>query len=643
MRKWMGRILELIAPQASGRWLILAGGVGLLCGAVGFLFNLGVNLVTHLALGRIVGYQPLLHGAHVPIAPADHIWPWLAVPVVAAGGCLAGWIAQRWAPAAAGGGTDLAVEAWHRHRADIPLRTTLTKLATAFATLGSGGSAGREGPITLVGAGFGSWFAQRLGLTVRDRRTLLVAGIAGGIAAVFHTPLAAALFAAEVLYRGRDIEAESLIPAAIASVIAFVSASLLEGTWNALVGAPAQLTTSLFQVPTGLGFSATAWPQLVGYLLVALACAVAARAWIGLMSGTALAARRSGLPLWLRAGIGGALAGTVAVVALLAVQRTTDGQVGQAGFAVLGPGYALLQQVFDQADGWSWAMALLLVAVAKMTATACTVASGGSGGLFAPSLVIGGCLGGATGILMSGTSLAAPVPACVVVGMGAFLAAGHRVPVTALLLVCELSGTYGLLIPAMWTCGLAVLLTGERTLIPGQQRSAAESPAHRERQVRDLFADARVSDLMTSDQVRMLEPSSTLDDCRTVLADSGQTVFPVVDAQRKLVGLVTLDDLRAFLDEDAADDLVRVADLMAGRALALRPDDVLSRALRRFAEHPVGELPVVDDAGVLIGLLRRDALFRWYAARMERHAGELRAEGVEPGTGSWRRSTSMRS
>lgn len=627
--------------HGTGRWLALAGAVGLLCAVVGFALNLGVNLVTHLTLGLLVGWTPLLHGAHIPIPVAGTFTPWLAVPIVALGGVAAGWIAARFAADAAGGGTDLAVEAFHRRRGDIPLRTSLTKLATSFATLGCGGSAGREGPITLVGAGFGSWFATRLGLTVRDRRLLLVSGISGGIAAVFHAPLAATLFACEVLYRGRALEAEALIPAAISGVVGFVGASLLDAGWNAMVGSDTVLTGSLFTVPGGLGFTPSGWAQLAGYLLVAIACAIGARLFISLMGAAGTAARGSGLPLWARAGAGGALAAATAIGCLMLLGQV-GGPESTTGFAVLGPGYGVLQHVLDAGRGWGWATALLLVAVAKMLATACTVASGGSGGVFAPSLAIGGCLGGAVGIACQGLPIAPPVAACVLTGMAAFLAAGHRTPVAAVLMVCEISGTYGLLIPAMWSTGLATLLSGDRTLIAAQARNEGDSPAHCDRHVRDVFREARVGELVDRDlPVPTLRPASTLEECRHLVASTDLDAFPVLDDGGRLLGVVALDDLRQFLGQHDADAIVRVADLVAGRALALRPEDPLTRAMRRFADSDLEDLPVVDAGGRLVGMLRRAELFRWYAGRMDRHAAELRAEGHESGSASWRRTTAF--
>jgi chloride channel protein, CIC family len=638
LRASLATAWQRILGHATGRWLVLAGAVGVLCGAVGFAFNLGVNLLSALLLGGLVGIDLHQQGARVQGIADAHLHLWLILPVITLGGIAAGWMAGRFAPDAAGGGTGVAVGAFHRHRGFIPFRTTVTKVACSIATLGTGGSAGHEGPIALVGAGFGSWFSDRAGLTARDRRVLLASGIAGGVAAVFHAPLAAAIFAAEVFYRSPELEAEVLIPSFIASIIGFTTCGLLDGTWNSLLGVDIALTASLFSLPPGLGFSSGSWEQLLGYGLIAFALAVAARSFrlvlrtISRRSEAMFAAR------WLRAGIGALLSGGLTIGLWYSLQIVHP-QGGQAATALLGPGYGILQQAFDlHGATWSWAVVLAAVAVAKMLSTSLTVGSGGSGGMFAPSLVIGGCIGGAVGVLLHSLPIGPPIPACILIGMAGFLAATHRTPVAALLMVSEISGTYALLIPAMWGVGLAFLFTGDRTMIGQQVHAPADSPAHEGHFFRDLFAGTKVDDVLDrSLATACLAPGSTLDDCRRVLAETRQTVFPVLD-QRRLVGIVTIDDLRGLIYQREVDALIRVVDICAGAAAALRPNDSLARALRRFNQHRLDDLPVVDEHGIFLGLLNRETLFEHYQRRADHLTDESRSEGYRD-EHDWRRTT----
>lgn len=626
-----------VLGHGTYRWVILGGAVGILCGCSGFVFNLGVNLLGAALLGGVVGLDLHQQGARVHVTGAANVHPWLILPIIALGGIAAGWVANRFAPEAAGGGTGVAVGAFHQKRGFIALRTTLTKVASSIATLGTGGSAGHEGPIALVGAGFGSWFSDRVGLTVRDRRILLASGIAGGVAAVFHAPLAAAIFAAEVLYRTPELEAEVLIPSFIASIIGFTTCGLLDGAWNSLFGMDIALTTSLFTMPAGLGFGSGSWAQLAGYGLIAIAIALAARLFrlvqrIVSRRGEALVPRR-----WLRAGLGALLSGCLAVGLWNSLQLLHPAG-SAAATALLGPGYGIIQQALDMnGAGWSWALVLAAIALAKILATSITVGSGGSGGMFAPSLVIGGCIGGAVGVLLQGTMIGPPPAACVLIGMAGFLAATHRTPVAALLMVSEISGTYSLLIPAMWGVGLAFLLMGDRTMIGQQVRAPADSPAHQGQFFRDLFADTTVGQVVDRGcATACLAPGSTLDDCRKVLAETTQTVFPVLE-DRRLVGIVTLDDLRGFVYQTEADAMVRVADLASGASAALHPEDSLARALRRFNHHRLDDLPVVDAEGTFIGLLNREALFEHYQRSTDQLAETSVSEGYA--APSWRRTT----
>ena len=630
-----------ILSHGTGRWLLLGGIVGILCGVAGFIFELAVNLVSLVVLGNGVGMTLHLEGPWVPQPSGVDFRVWLIPPFLMIGGALSGWLSGHFAHDAAGGGTGIAVAAFHRHRGRISPRTTLTKMAASALTLGTGGSAGREGPIALVGAGFGSWFATRVGLSVPDRRTLLVAGTAGGVAAIFHAPLAAAMFAAEVLYRGPDLEADVLIPAFIASIVGFVTAGLLVGAWDGAVGHHALITASLFQIPPGLGFGSGDWPQLIGYLAIAVAVAFGARFFILIYKGFGgWSARAIPSPI-LRGAFGAGLTGAICVALIEGIGLVAP-DFQKVGFAILGPGYGAVQAGIDHINpGLLWALLLGLLAVAKILATAFTVGSGCSGGIFAPSLVMGGCLGGAVGAALTGTAFAPPPAAAVVIGMAAFLAVTHRTPVAALLMVSEIAGTYSLLIPAMWVVGCAWLLIGDRTAIPQQEKSPWKSPAHQGHGFQDLFATATVAEVLDLPQeVRTLKPSDGLAVCRQQVSDTCQHVFPVVQDDR-LVGMVRLDDLRSQLYAHELDALVVVADLMDGPALALRPQDTLARALRRFAQHRTEELPVVDAQGRFLGLLSRVALFDHYQA-----SARALAEGSEEPSADladWRRRTATAS
>ena len=626
-----------ILGHSTGRWLVLAGAVGVLCGIAGFVFNLGVNALSMLLLGTIIGVEPHLTGPLIELPSSANFRPWLILPVLAVGGMLSGWLASRFSVDAAGGGIGVAVNAFHNRRGVISLRTTITKMVASIVTIGSGGSTGREGPIALVGAGFGSWFASRLGLTVRDRRVLLAAGIAGGTAAVFHVPLAAAILAAEVFYRTPELESEVLIPSFIASIVGFTVCGLAEGAWNASMGVASPLTASLFIPPPNIGFEVSQWRQLGGYLLVAVALVIGARLFIAMFAVIQQRMESWFSQRWLRAGVGAFISGGLIVGLLKGFALL--GTPNDAALSIMGPGYNIVQTTLDMATAhWTWAVVLAVFALGKILATSLIAGSGCSGGLFGPSIVVGGCIGGAVGIALQGTPIGPPIPACALIGMAGMLGASHRTPVAALLMVSEISGTYALLIPAMWVVGPTFLMLGDRSLIPNQARSPADSPAHQGQFFKDLFAGSTVNELLDrSAPVLTLAPGSTLDDCRAALAETRQTVFPVVE-QGVLTGIVTIDDLRGFVYQRDTDALVRVADLASGVAAALHPEDSLGRALRRFNQHHLDDLPVTEINGTFIGLLNRESLFEHYQRSAEQLTEDSHREGYVEST-DWRRTT----
>ncbi len=233
-------ILPESGGRALGRLMGLAAVVGVVAGLGAILFHLLCLVVTLFALAQAVGYEqkgPANETELHQISPIEmhddeaktDITPWLLILIPAAGGLVSGWLVFRFAPEAEGHGTDAAIKAYHHDRGIIRARVPLIKMISSAITLGTGGSGGREGPIAQIGAGFGSFLATRLKLSDSERRMLMAAGLGAGIGAIFHAPLAGAIFAIEVMYRDPDFEAEALIPAFIATTVSYSVFSLAFG------------------------------------------------------------------------------------------------------------------------------------------------------------------------------------------------------------------------------------------------------------------------------------------------------------------------------------------------------------------------------------------------------------------------------
>ncbi len=632
--KWRSLLVNWLLAHPTGRWVVLAGGVGLLCGVVAAIFEVGTDLVGRWLLEGVCGLPSAVAATH-PTAPnlggAVALLPLLGV--LTAGGLLAGLVIQHWCAAARGGGTGVAVEAFHQQRGVIPPAIPWAKFAASILSLGSGGSGGREGPISLIGAGIGSWFGGRMRLTPRDRRILLAAGIAGGISAVFHAPLAAAIFAAEVLYLGPDMEADVLIPAFISAIIGYLSGTMGADLLGPLVGLPGVEASTLFQ-PPAVAFHVGDWMQLAGFTLVALAATLAARLLIALVRRTGAGFTRLPLPLWVKPGIGALASGLIAVALYLgSVLVLGDAAEARLALGVIGGGYGILQWLFvSGANGAQhhlvMAVLLAVVAVGKSVTTALTAGSGGSVGLFGPSIVIGGCTGGAVGFALAGLPIGPPPAACILMGMAGVLAATHRTPVAALLMVSEIAGTWLLLLPAMWVSGLAFLLTGQRSLIGGQVIGIQDSPAHRSHLLRDILAHTTVRELLGTGRVWVAIPAGAgIEECRTLVLGAHQEHFPVIRDDGRLVGMIDRLEIVRLAPEPLLHGVVLAADLASGAGMALHLEDTLADALRHIHHQRMEELPVVDGAGGYLGMLTSGMVMEHYRGAMERAHAERSAEG----------------
>ncbi len=628
------RLRDWLLSHPTGRWVVLGSCVGILCGLAAAVFEVGADVLSKYLLTDVAGAPAMVSSNHAVQAVSDPeaFNPLYMLAIMTAGGLIAGIIIMRFSLQARGGGIGVVVDSFHHKRGHIPISTTWTKLVATIVSLGSGGSGGREGPISLVGAGFASWFAGRLHLTARDRRILLVAGIAGGIAAAFRAPLAAAIFAAEVLYRDAELESDVIIPCFIAAVVAYLVGSIGLDLLGPLVGHPGVIASSLFK-PEPAAFGIGDWKQLGGYTLVALGTAVAARWFITVNDKTARRFELLKVPFWCKPALGALLAGFVAIilyVIVLFVLRNEE--QAQFALATIGTGYGVLHGLFaglkDFEHRFIIAALLGVLAISKAFTTALTVGSGGSAGLFGPSIVIGGCVGGAIGFLLVGTPVAPPVTGCVLMGMAGMLAASHRTPVAALLMVSEIAGTYLLLLPAMWVTGVAFLFTGRRSLIPGQVDTSHDSPAHRNHLFADVLANAKVADLLiTPRDWTVIPPSADIERCRTLMAPSSLDQFPVVNDDGKLIGIIERSEVAKLGNDPMLNSMVLADDLAGGAGSALRATNSLSMALSRLHQQHVDELPVVDEKGMFLGMVTSGMLMEHYRIHVERVAAERKEEG----------------
>jgi CIC family chloride channel protein len=590
--------------------------VGFVAGVGALVFYAACQLVVYAALDATVGYRPHAPGGEPPLLAetAQSFRPWLLLVVPAMGGLASGLLVFSIAPEAEGHGTDAAIAAYHFRQGRIRLRVPLVKIVASAVTIGTGGSGGREGPIAQIGAGFGSLIGSLLHLRPAERRILMAAGMGAGVAAIFRAPLAGALFAAEVLYRSPDFESEVIIPSALASIAAYCTFGVVLG-FSPLFSLPPEVLEALtFDSPL----------ELAPYTLLALLMVVMAMFYTRSFYGLTQLFRRVPLKRHFVPALGALLSGAVGLVLYYSLGRQ------QHALAVLSFGYGVLQDAMTvtPADEQSlmFALTLFAVAVGKILTTGLTIGSGGSGGVFGPSMVIGGCSGGALGIVLHWVWPAlVPHPATfVIVGMAGFFAAAAKTPFSTLVIVSEMTGNYHLLLPTLWVCALSFLLSDEQSLYHSQVESRSRSPAHKGDYVRDVLAGLLVGQFMRPRQeVPILAPGDNLASIVERLGGAPFHALPVADAQGRLMGVVSLEEVHLASQSESLRPYVLAADLMRDDVNPLHPGDPLDRALEQFVESNLLDLPVVDRnaGGQIIGMVHRSEISTAYLQHVHGHAG----------------------
>jgi CIC family chloride channel protein len=279
-------------------------------------------------------------------------------------------------------------------------------------------------------------------------------------------------------------------------------------------------------------------------------------------------------------------------------------------------GYGSIQQAMTDENaisGW----VLLAIALGKILTTSLTIGSGGSGGVFGPSMVIGGCGGGALGVFLHHhwPGLVPHPASFVIVGMAGFFAAAAKTPISTLVIVSEMTGGYHLLLPALWVCVLAFLLSDEMSIYSAQMKSRSRSPAHRGSFVREVLGEVPVSGFFESGRsLFSLHADDSLETVLERLDESAHSVLSVVDRQNRLFGVVDLEDVHVAAQASHLQSLVVAEDIMRTDILPLVPEDTLDRALELFIENDLPALPVVNNLKqrILLGMVRRQDIGNAY-------------------------------
>jgi CIC family chloride channel protein len=429
-----------------------------------------------------------------------------------------------------------------------------------------------------------------------------------GVAAIFRAPLAGTLFAAEILYCSPEFEPEVILPTGLASVVSYCTFGVIS-YW---LGGLAHPWSPLFETPGSLVFT-TAW-ELLPYTLLAIWVAIVAMIYVRSFYSIHHGFQKLAIPRPWKPALGAALSGAVGLALYYALGRQT------AALSVLSYGYGVLQQGLKDETTFS-AVLLLAIAAGKILTTSLTIGSGGSGGVFGPSMVIGGCAGGGLGLFLHGLwpSLVPHPGTFVILGMAGFFAAAAKTPFSTLIIVSEMTGDYRLLLPALWVCTLAFLISDEEPLYRSQVLSRSLSPAHQGDFVREVLAGLQVGQFLeTGSTVPCLRPNDPLSVVLAEFERSPYSVLPVVGEGNTLLGVVGLDEVHLAFKTITAPALLVTADFMRSDVQPLQPDDQLDLGMQLFAENDLMVLPVVDGTpqNRVVGLIRRSDLARAYLEKL---------------------------
>ena len=510
-------------------------------------------------------------------------WLRLLIPTVA--GLIVGPVITFLVPEAKGPGVPVVIESVSTWQSTLRHRVTALKALVTSFLIASGASVGREGPIVQIGASIGSSLAQLFRLDPALRRTCLACGAAAGIAATFNAPIAGTLFAVEIILL--DIEIGHISHIIISSVIASVFARVFWGEFPT------------FEVSS---FRLISHWELAAYLLLGVIAGLRAIVFVRLIYTIDSIFSRLKIPEWTKPAIGGLFLGLI----------------GLKVPYVMGVGYETVNLTLTNS---LLLEAAIVILVAKILATSLCLGSGMSGGIFAPSLVLGATLGTIVGLIITQVfPHQTLIPSdYALVGMGAVVAGTTLAPITAILTVFELTYTYQIILPLMVACIASAtvvrvlfgysayemkLLKKGITLIRGHDIG--------------ILRTMLVKDFMSREFER-LEDSMPFSKIMDQVIESSYPHFVVLNRTEELVGVLSLRDLRPYLRKfDELKDEMVAADFMSQDVITVSTNDTLEKSLRLFDKHRIAFLPVTppDNKRKVLGIFKKDDLLQAYQERV---------------------------
>jgi CIC family chloride channel protein len=553
------------ALSSPGGLMIMAVLVGLVTGCAGVAFRLLISFFTGVFFGGGEQYLGFLGRFHVILLPAI-------------GGAIVGPLIYFYAREARGHGVPEVMAAVVEKGGVIKPRLMWVKMLAASITIGSGGSAGRVGPIVTIGSSIGSALGQVFHLSASNLRTLVACGAAGGLSATFNAPIGGVLFAQEIIL-GR-YSTGNFVLIVLSSVAAAVVSRVYYGNVPALYGPPYELLG-----PHELGF----------YVVLGILAGLWGVLFTKVLYWFTGFFERTRIPEYLLPAVGGLMVGFI----------------GLAFPQIFGVGYDVVEMAL-MGDILPLTLAALLVF--KLLATSLTLGSGGSGGVFAPGLFMGAMLGGLYGYLIhwQWPALSAPSGAYSLVGMAAVFASMAHAPATAVVMLFEMTGDYRIILPLMTACVIGTMVSTR--LLPDSIYTLKLSRRGldiKNEQIPDYLENFVVKDIMTS-KLETVDRDEGIVAVARKMRKSGHLGYPVINPDGTLLGVITWGDIAQALRERRTPATVET--ISSKEIIFTWPEESLKDAAHKLGENRIGRLPVLESehGGRLVGIITRSDIINQY-------------------------------
>lgn len=577
LRKYAAFVHEDLTATYSRdlhRWLIVAPVMGVLTGL----------LITLIA-------QVILKWMWPPILRFYLAHPFIMIPGVLGGFIIAGLIMQYMTPDPNQHSTEEIIRSYHDHQGDIQMRPFLPKLIAAIATVGFGGSAALEGPSIYGGGGLGSWLwakLRRVGLEPRDRRIMVISGAAAGMSAVFRAPLTGIIFALEMPYKD-DLAHEALLPALIASVTSYA-------TMAAFLGAQ-----PLFDFASSETYTRR---DLLWSALLGVVCGLIAMAFDITFRRMRHFCVQLKVPHWIKMAAGGALTGACGLLFV---------SIYKGGLAPIGANYEAVRMILQESHN---SLELVVFGFLKLGATLFSLGVGGVSAMFVPLFLTGGSFGAA---FAQSVAHSPSIDLYAAVGMAAFIAAGYKTPLTAVVFVAEATGGHAYIIPALIGAAVAYAVSGEAS-VSGDQR------------LHEGLRASELSKMAVKEVMQKRVVSADADSMLRQFADSmnaqhTHAVYPVYDLG-EVVGTISVSALAKVSPQKW--DQTKVRDVMDRQVRIVVPECDLEEALRLLMGQNGQHMLLVKaaDTGKLEGVLTKTDILSALDTRANGGAGSFDQEGA---------------